>query len=97
MSAQVITANLLDEGWVVFYSKDNQWHKDINAATVLESNEEAEALLAVASDKDNELRVVGPYLIDVTVDESDVVPVRYREVIRTKGPSVRPDLGYQAD
>ena len=36
--------------------------------------------------------IADPYLIDI----DDDTPVRWRESIRANGPTVRPDLGYQA-
>jgi len=96
MSLHVITANRLDNGLAVFYNASGEWHTNINQATLLPDMEEGNALLEKASCSKNQLIVVGPYLIDVVKDEGGLQPVRYREKIRTKGPSVRPDLGYQA-
>ncbi|WP_135076810.1 DUF2849 domain-containing protein [Terasakiella sp. SH-1] len=97
MSLQVVTANRLDDGLAVFYGEDGQWHNTINNAAIVEKGNEGDNLLASASDDANQLVVVGPYLIDVEKEGSAPVALRYREMIRTKGPSVRPDLGYQAD
>jgi len=96
MTKQVITANRLDDGLAVFYDPDGQWQSTITQAACVEKGEVADKLLAEASDEKNQLVVVGPYLIDVCDEEGALEPVRYREMIRTKGPSVRPDLGYQA-
>jgi hypothetical protein len=40
--------------------------------------------------------VIGPYLIEVTRAASGARPVSHREAIRARGPTVRPDLGKQA-
>ncbi|SCA57639.1 conserved hypothetical protein [Candidatus Terasakiella magnetica] len=96
MANQVVTANRLDDGLAVFYASDGQWYNDISKAEIVENGDESEKLLERASDDANQLIVVGPYLIDVEQEGTQPVPVRYREMIRTKGPSVRPDLGYQA-
>lgn len=96
MSLQVVTANRLDDGLAVFYNADGQWYSTIDQATAIEDAATGEALLAKASDAKNQLVVVGPYLIDVQKEGGSLRPLRYREMIRTKGPSVRPDLGYQA-
>ena len=43
-------------------------------------------------------KVVDPYLVDVQVGDGGLpVPRHYREVLRMHGPSVRRDLGKQAD
>ncbi|NVK17614.1 MAG: DUF2849 domain-containing protein [Methylocystaceae bacterium] len=97
MTKQVITANRLDDGLAVFYGLDGQWHSSVSQAACVEKGEAAENLLANASNEENQLVVVGPYLIDVCGETGTLEPVRYRELIRTKGPSVRPDLGYQSN
>jgi hypothetical protein len=96
MTLQVVTANKLDDGLAVFYNENGNWVSSIADATALEKGEAADKLLAQSSDDANQLLVVGPYLIDVEENDGTFIPVRYREMIRTKGPSVRPDLGYQA-
>lgn len=97
MTLQVVTANRLDDGLAVFYTKEGQWSSSITEASVVGAENDASDLLAQASSVDNKLIVVGPYLIDVEEQNGEPVPVRYREMIRTKGPSVRPDVGYQAE
>ena len=43
-------------------------------------------------------RIVDPYLVAVEVNAQGVPqPRHYREALRALGPSVRPDLGKQAD
>lgn len=96
MSLQVVTANRLDDGLVVFLTSDGRWSENINDARTAEGKEAAEALLAEASAPELDVVIVGPYLIDVERQGADLVPTKYREVLRTKGPSVREDLGYQA-
>ena len=96
MTLQVVTANRLDDGLAVFFNADGQWYENIDQATALEKGEASDELLEQSSTDENQLSVVGPYLIDVAEVEGHLEPTRYREMIRTKGPSVRPDLGYQA-
>jgi hypothetical protein len=96
MSLQVVTANRLDDGLVVFLTRDGGWSENINEACIADGKDAAEALLATAAAPELDTVIVGPYLIDVEQQGSDLVPTKYREVLRTKGPSVRQDLGYQA-
>lgn len=96
MSLQVVTANRLDDGLVVFLTASGAWETDINRARTVEDKDGANALLAQAEAPEHQIRVVGPYLIDVAMEEDGLVPTKYREVLRTKGPSVRLDLGFQA-
>lgn len=96
MTHKVVTANRLDNGLAVFFNTSGEWVHSIDEASALEDAQAAEKMLEQASTPENHLIVVGPYLIDVEEQDGHMVPVRYREMIRTKGPSVRPDLGYQA-
>ncbi|MEY4091833.1 MAG: hypothetical protein RLZZ496_1015, partial [Pseudomonadota bacterium] len=42
-------------------------------------------------------RIVDPYLAQVQIGgDGAPVPVHYRERMRTRGPTIRPDLGKQA-
>ncbi|OKH87030.1 DUF2849 domain-containing protein [Thalassospira sp. TSL5-1] len=96
MSLQVVTANRLDDGLAVFMTADEGWSTDIRQAVCAEDAEQAEALLARANTEKQQITVVGPYLIDVAHEDGVLAPTKYREVLRTLGPSVRTDLGYQA-
>jgi sulfite reductase (NADPH) hemoprotein beta-component len=54
------------------------------------------ALEALARQSEAVNEVVGAYLIEVEAGERGPAPVRFRERLRARGPSVRPDLGRQA-
>lgn len=95
MALQVVTANLLRGGNVVFLAADGRWSPRLDEARVADSDAAAEELVALARAGEETTEVVGPYLIEVTGGEKGLRPVRYREWLRTRGPSVRPDLGYQ--
>ena len=98
MTLKVLTANLLASGEVVFLARGGRFIDDISAALVASSKDEAKALEETgAAAKDNNV-VVEPYLIDVALDEAgEVRPTKFRELLRTRGPSVRTDIGYQAE
>lgn len=96
MSLQVVTANRLDDGLVVFLTAEGGWSEDINQSRIAVGKEAGDALLAEASSPELDTVIVGPYLIEVEKQDGELVPTKYREVLRTKGPSVRQDLGYQA-
>ena len=46
MSLQVVTANRLEDGLVVFLTSDGSWSENINDARTAEDKEAANALLA---------------------------------------------------
>ena len=94
MALEIITANRLGDGLVIFLTAEG-WSADINDATVAETGDQTRALLALAEADAGQ--VVGPYEIAVERgDDGGLRPLKYREVLRTRGPSVRVDLGYQA-
>ncbi len=97
MTAQIVTANRLTDGLVVYLDGSGAWSERVEEGRVAPSGEAGAALLASAEAPEQGVLVVGPYLMDVAVDGGLPRPVSNREVIRAKGPTVRLDLGKQAD
>ncbi|MDX1484753.1 MAG: DUF2849 domain-containing protein [Alphaproteobacteria bacterium] len=96
MSAEVISANRLRDGLVVYLTAEGNWSESIADAEVAHGEEEAAALLARAQADVEKRLVVDPYLINVDIGDGAPRPTRFRELIRAKGPTVRRDLGKQA-
>ena len=94
---QVVTANRLSDGEVVYLTADNQWAETFPAADIADGAAAGEALLARALPADFELHVLEPYLFEVLQDGAHFKPASVREIIRAAGPTVRLDLGKQAD
>lgn len=90
---QVMTAYDVPTGDVVYWRGDG-WTRDVRAATVFEDATLAEA--AAARDAAAQI-VMDHYPIDVELTDGKPWPTRYREVVRASGPSVRLDLGKQAE
>jgi hypothetical protein len=93
---KVLTANRLARGEVVYWNASRGWVGALAEADVV-PDAIAEQALAGAAEWVQKREVVAPYLFDVRVEGGKTVPVKVREVIRAKGPTVRPDLGKQAD
>lgn len=94
MTYKILTANRLDDGLVVYLGEDG-WTADIEIARRAHDDDTAAALDYQGRQAAARNEVADPYLIDL--DDEDDVPVRWRETIRANGPTVRRDLGYQAD
>jgi hypothetical protein len=95
MTRQIISANRLNDGIVVYLTDGGDWAEAIAAARVIDSEEALTAALEVAAAAVARQLVVDPYPIQI--DESEERrPTRFREYIRARGPTVRPDLGKQA-
>ena len=94
---KVLTANNLLSGEVVYLTDDGAWSPHISQAAVVETPEAIAALEAAGAAGERERIVVASYLVDVERGPDGPVPVRVRELMRTLGPSVRTDLGKQAE
>jgi len=93
---QVIIANRLTDGRVVFLADGDAWASSVNDARVEEPGAGADELLSIAQRLEAQQQVVGAELIDVSVDGGEILPTKPREAIRATGPTNRPDLGKQA-
>ena len=95
-SPQMLTANRLKDGDVLYW-KAGAWVEALKDGEIFHEQAPAEAALAAAQESVNGNAVVNPYLFDVRIHGGTVHPVKEREIIRAAGPSVRDDLGKQAD
>ncbi|MEM8813314.1 MAG: DUF2849 domain-containing protein [Pseudomonadota bacterium] len=93
---QVITANRLIDGEVVWLAAADQWVESVEAAETFADKTALSAGLGRAEAAVANRLVVDAYAIDVTAETGRLTPVRFRERIRAAGPTVRPDLGKQA-
>jgi Protein of unknown function (DUF2849) len=91
MSLQVLTANRLLDGEVVFWSGE-RWVEQFVDARRFDTGEPAETALAEARAQPTAL--IHPYLIAVTGDGA--APVSFRERIRALGPTDHLELGKQS-
>jgi Protein of unknown function (DUF2849) len=92
-----ITANRLADGVVVFQTADAGWSEDFNCAAVQPDAEATKAALARAAEDMARNVVVDAYAFAVEVRNGHVAPKALREAIRAAGPTVRRDLGKQAE
>jgi hypothetical protein len=90
---QMIIANRLIDGAVVFLGPGDAWTTAIAAGVVIEDDAGAERLLGVAKQLEARCQVIDPLLIQVKVENGMVRPTEIREVIRAFGPTVRTDIG----
>ncbi|MEM9177658.1 MAG: DUF2849 domain-containing protein [Myxococcota bacterium] len=102
--AQIVIASHLGSGRVMFLARGSSegsvsWGGLIETSEVAADEERAAALLALAeADANARHEVVDPYLIDVEEEEDGRLrPTKWREAIRCLGPTIRKDLGKQAE
>jgi Protein of unknown function (DUF2849) len=79
----VVTANRLTDGIVVYLAADGAWTEQIANARVADDEAETKALEAIAENAVRERVVVGPYPMPVALmDDGAIDPISVRERIR---------------
>ena len=94
---QIVTANRLRDGIAVFLGRTGQWSEKIDEAALALEPQAAAALEARAKHDESATLITGPYLIDSERRGGRIRAAHIRERMRTLGPTVRPDLGKQAE
>lgn len=93
---QVITANRLRDGIVVFVAPENRWVERLADAAVFTSVDASAAALQSAQKDVSSNAVLDIYAIDVLERGGVVRPAKLREAIRAQGPTVHPEHGKMA-
>ena len=88
MTTQIVTANRLGDGVVVYLASGDAWMAGIAEAEIARDAAGAADLLARAEAPEQATRVLGAYLMDVTCEAGLLSPISKREFIRAFGPSV---------
>jgi hypothetical protein len=96
MRAQVMTANRLRDGDVVYLTAGGGWSIWLRDAGVVHDESGQTDLEARAKRAEQDRLVVGPYLMAVAESADGPQPIGTREKIRAKGPTVHPHFGKQA-
>ena len=94
---QLVTANRLRDGIAVFLTRSGQWSEIIDDAVLAQEPQAAAALEARAREDEKKTIVTGSYLVDAERLEGRVRAAHIRERMRALGPTVRIDLGKQAE
>jgi hypothetical protein len=92
----ILLANDLLDGEVVFWAHSG-WSTDPSDALVAHDTQSAELLSAAGQAALARQEVVDAYLVDVTLRADGMpIPNHFRERFKISGPSIRRDLGKQA-
>lgn len=94
---QVMTANRLRDGEVVFLTRAGVWSEKIDDAVLAQEPQTVAALEGRAENDVKATLVTGQYLFDAERLDGKVRATHIRERIRTLGPTVRVDLGKQSE
>jgi hypothetical protein len=82
---QIITANALLAGDVVYFTAADTWTRDMQKAEVFSDEAIAQVRLIEAMAQANV--IVGAYLMPIQHTKDGHAPIHFREEFRTKGPS----------
>ncbi|TPL04428.1 DUF2849 domain-containing protein [Mesorhizobium sp. B2-4-14] len=93
---KILTANRLGDGIAVWYA-DGGWAETVDQADLADDKVAEDRLEAIGAKAFAANEVVDVNLIDAEVVDGVVEPVRLREKIRASGPTIRGDLGKQAE
>jgi sulfite reductase (NADPH) hemoprotein beta-component len=93
----LLLANDVLDGDVIFRTADG-WSLRVEDALVAGDDAAAAQLEAIRDETEATGDVIEPYLVTVAQDASGrAMPVHHRERLRALGPSIRTDLGKQAE
>jgi len=92
---EMITANRLADGLVVFLDSAGGWSEDFHKAAIVEDAAAKARALDVAAQAAAANLIVDPYSIELELRAGHLAPKALRERIRATGPTVRTDLGKQ--
>jgi len=94
---QVMTANRLGDGEVVFLTRAGVWSEKIDDAALVQEPLALAAIDARAAQDAKANLITGQYLFDAARVDGRIRADHIRERIRTLGPTVREDLGKQSE
>lgn len=87
---QIISANRLTDGLIVFLGPEGKWISDFASAALFESKDAAAAGLAQAQAALEANLVIEVTVIDTIVESGERRAAHLRDAIRIKGPTITP-------
>ena len=93
---QVVTANRLTDGIVVYLGPGGDWVEFLSKASVFDTKPAVEAALKDAQVAVTQNKVVDIFAFDVTLTPAGPQAAHIRDRIRAMGPTVHRDHGKQA-
>src|SRR3546814_15462576 len=88
-SSDLVTANRLRQGDVVYLTASATWSPHLNDGRATDDKTVLEAMLAKAAEDVAARLVVAPYTFEVVEIDGALQPLSTRETIRAAGPTVR--------
>ncbi len=86
---QVLTANRLSDGRVVFLTAAGDWSQNFGDAQITADDESAAEMRRAGQQAESACLVVDSYLVNLQEGKTGLQPNSVRERIRADGPSVQ--------
>jgi len=83
--SQVVTANDLLQGDVIYLTADDSWTRNLSGAELI--TDEAHAQLRLLEAERQQISIVGAYLANVFAGPTGLATTHFREEFRATGPS----------
>ena len=96
MKLDIVSANRLTDGRVVYLTRDDGWSESIIDGRTAATEEESSTLLADAERAVAAGIIVSPYLVSMADNGGAFAPLHFRERIRLFGPKHNRDGGQPA-
>jgi hypothetical protein len=93
---EMICASRLSDGIVVFLDARGGWTEDFHSGLVIEDADAKAKALETAAQAAARNLIIDAYPIELEMRAGHLAPKALRERIRATGPTVRGDLGKQA-
>lgn len=97
MATRVLTAYDLMSGQAIWLTPEGDWSAGIENARVGRSETDFEQMNSLAAAAVAANQIFDVYPVDVVEEVSGPRAVKYREHLRSRGPTVHPDFGRQAE
>ena len=88
--SQIVTASRLADGAVVFLDAGGGWSERLDRAAVFADKTDGATGLEAGKAAESANLVVDVYAVDVSTTGGTIVPLKLREVIRARGPTILP-------
>ncbi len=94
MPLQIITANELCSGKVIYLNASNIWVDNLTLARAYDIDKEGIDISNITNEVIKNNNVIGIYTISVRQNGNEIIPISMKERIRSLGPTVTPNMGF---
>ncbi len=97
IKTEVVTGNRLTDGLVVYLAQDKGWVEKVEDAAVANDDESRAVLQEGGIAALNRQEITHWEFVGVEIRNGEKAAIKNKEAIRSRGPTIRRDLGKQAE